>query len=311
MLSRRNIRIKVMQVLYAMNRDKAMDLKDGIALYNEYLDRSFNLLAFHLVYLSETAAFALVDEERRKAKHLPDQFDKTFKPTLATNCCTRCILDNEEFQKLVMKRKGGNWVDNDEVRRNYYDFVKSDAYKKYLSKTDYSDSDHVEILLTLFKHLIGSEGYVESVDSHFPNWPDDKSLIIGAIKKIVKSLPENNRFYADCLPQTETTKGFGEKLLNKVVLEETFLLDLIKPTLKNWDADRVAVLDMILLKMAITELMTFSTIPTKVTLNEFLEVSKTYSTAKSKDFINGILDRLMKQLSKQGMIKKEGRGLVE
>ena len=88
-------------------------------------------------------------------------------------------------------------------------------------------------------------------------------------------------------------------------------MGIIEPSLKNWDADRVAVIDMIILKMALVELMSFPTIPTKVTLNEFVEIAKKYSTEKSKDFINGILDRLMKQLEKEGKIKKEGRGLIE
>jgi len=89
------------------------------------------------------------------------------------------------------------------------------------------------------------------------------------------------------------------------------LLGIIEPTLKNWDADRVAIIDMVLLKMALSELTSFPTIPTKVTLNEFVEISKLYSTDKSKDFINGILDRLMKKLNKEGKIQKEGRGLKE
>lgn len=99
--------------------------------------------------------------------------------------------------------------------------------------------------------------------------------------------------------------------MEKVIKEDKKLLAIIEPTLKNWDVDRVAIIDMILLKMALCELISFPSIPTKVTLNEFVEISKLYSTDKSKDFINGILDRLMKQLDSDGKIKKEGRGLKE
>ena len=127
----------------------------------------------------------------------------------------------------------------------------------------------------------------------------------------MKALPVEDDFCSHYLPDDETVKGFGEELLRKVFHEDRELLEIIEPTLKNWDADRVATIDMILLKMALCELMIFPTIPTKVTLNEFVEISKRYSTEKSKDFINGILDRLMKQLNKDGKIKKEGRGLME
>ena len=100
-------------------------------------------------------------------------------------------------------------------------------------------------------------------------------------------------------------------MLSNVHNQNSELLEIIEPSLKNWDADRVAIIDMISLKMALSELMIFPTIPTKVTINEFVEISKMYSTEKSKDFINGILDRLMKKLDKEGKIKKEGRGLID
>ena len=131
------------------------------------------------------------------------------------------------------------------------------------------------------------------------------------MKKTIKALPSPTDFYENYRPPKETTEEFGEMLLQGFIETDEELLQLIEPTLKNWDADRVALIDMILLKMALTELMNFPTIPSKVTLNEFVEISKLYSTEKSKDFINGILDRLMKKLNKEGKIKKEGRGLLE
>lgn len=131
------------------------------------------------------------------------------------------------------------------------------------------------------------------------------------MKKTIKALPVDGTFYQEYEPADETVKEFGEVLLKKVCEEDGDLSEIIEPMLKNWDAERVAVIDMILLKMAVCELVSFPTIPTKVTLNEFVEISKLYSTDKSKDFINGILDRLMKKLDKDGKIVKEGRGLIE
>ncbi len=127
----------------------------------------------------------------------------------------------------------------------------------------------------------------------------------------MKALPTETDFFEEYRPNAETVEEFGVVLLDNVSNRDKELLELIEPTLKNWDADRVAIIDMILLKMALCELMNFPTIPTKVTLNEFVEISKLYSTDKSKDFINGILDRLMKKLAKDGKIEKEGRGLIE
>jgi N utilization substance protein B len=154
--------------------------------------------------------------------------------------------------------------------------------------------------------------FLDVLDENYLFWEDDKSLIVGAMKKTIKSLPSTSEgFYEAYQPTDETVKEFGEVLLTQVHEESDELFKIIEPTLKNWDAERVAVIDMILLKMAVCELMNFPTIPTKVTLNEFVEISKLYSTDKSKDFINGILDRLLKKLEKEGKVVKEGRGLIQ
>ena len=202
-------------------------------------------------------------------------------------------------------------IDEDLVRRLYTEFAKGEVYKKYLSNTDESTEDQIDILLALFKVCTSDESFNEALEDLHATSIDDKSLVIGSIKKTLKALPVSPHFCLTYEPDDEAVVEFGEELLRKVFQEDGELLEIIEPTLKNWDADRVATIDMILLKMALCELMIFPTIPTKVTLNEFLEISKRYSTEKSKDFINGILDRLMKQLHKDGKIKKEGRGLVE
>ena len=131
------------------------------------------------------------------------------------------------------------------------------------------------------------------------------------MKKTLKELPEvEATHFKAYYPDDETCKEFGEVLLTDTHKKDEELLKVIKPALENWDHERLAVIDMILLKMALVEFLECVTIPTKVTLNEYVEVSKMYSTPKSKDFINGILDKLLKDLEEEGKINKEGRGLV-
>jgi N utilization substance protein B len=148
-------------------------------------------------------------------------------------------------------------------------------------------------------------------EDRYTNWDDDESLVVGAMKKTVKAFPLKDNFYQEFEPSDMTVREFGEELLRKTCREDSALLAEIEPALQNWDVERVAALDMIMLKMALCELLHFPTIPTKVTLNEFVEISKVYSTDKSKEFINGILDRLMKKLLEENKIVKEGRGLIE
>ncbi|MBK8082325.1 MAG: hypothetical protein IPK25_19860 [Saprospiraceae bacterium] len=118
-------------------------------------------------------------------------------------------------------------------------------------------------------------------------------------------------FFRKLLSRKEATKDYGEILLLRTFYEDFVLLELIKPVLKNWDSERVSIIDMIILKMAVAELIFCTTIPPKVTLNEFVDVAKDYSTSKSKEFINGVLDKLLENLNEAGKIKKEGRGLID
>jgi N utilization substance protein B len=149
------------------------------------------------------------------------------------------------------------------------------------------------------------------MEETFPNWIDDSSLVIGATKKVIKATPLSENFLDEHRPDADAEYAFGDTLLKRMIIEDERLLGLVEPILKNWDAERLAILDMILIKMALCEFLYFPSIPAKVTLNEYVEIAKVYSTDKSKEFINGIMDRLLKQLSDEGKIRKEGRGLLE
>lgn len=288
-----------------------MDLTGVLRRYTANVDRSFELYLFNLLMLTRIASFSKQDRARKRAKLLPSEEDLAFEAKLGENPLVDSLVNNQELSRLYKKYKLEGRIDKDMVRRFYSDFAKTEEYQAFLQQNESSEDDYRDILLALYKHCIGSEAFEEYLDDNYSSWTDDKSLIVGAMKKTIKALPADPDFYEAYQPGDETVKDFGEKLLLKVVREDEDLLAIIEPTLRNWDADRVAIIDMILLKMALCELMHFSTIPTKVTLNEFVEISKIYSTEKSKDFINGILDRLMKQLETDGKISKKGRGLVD
>lgn len=311
MLSRRNIRVKVMQSLYAINRDKSYDgdLDLSTQVYRESIRQSYELYLFNILQLREVTKHSLKDEEHRKGKHLPSDFDKQFTAKLYTNSLVQSTFKDNGFIAALAKSKVEKFLTDDETRLLYNDFAKTPEYKAYLKNPNTTEADDLEILLFLFKYSVTGEIYNDLMDNYFSNWWDDKSLVVGAVKKTLKSLPLTEGYIQGLQPGEDTVTEFGEALLQDVLRHNDKLLEHIVPTLNNWDAERVAVIDMVLLKMALSELLNFPTIPTKVTLNEFVEIAKLYSTDKSKDFINGILDRLLKKLNKDGLIKKEGRGL--
>jgi N utilization substance protein B len=311
MLSRRNIRIKVMQVLYSKSRDEKITYPDALRRYRSIIQKSFELYLFNLWMLTQVAAHAKEDEQRKTKKLLPSEDDKLFTAKLHENPLIQSVVNHPTLKNLFQKLGLKNKIDEDSIRRLYIEYAKTEDYKKYVHQIQDTDKDHTQALLNLYKSCINNEIFTDLLEDNYPSWIDDKSLIIGSLKKTIKALPADLNFLDSYQPSEEATIEFGETLLKNVCSGDQQLLEMIEPTLKNWDAERVAVIDMILLKMALSELLSFPTIPTKVTLNEFVEISKLYSTDKSKDFINGILDRLLKKLTKEGKIKKEGRGLVD
>jgi len=310
MISRRNVRIKVMQVLYTMNRDETITSRLSMKQYDQSVATSYKIYLLNVLQFYKVAEYVLDDAKIRASKHLPTEEDKNFSTKIYHNPVVQTIIDSESFSGIVRKDKLDKMLDSDFTRKIYKEFVKTDTFKQYQTRTS-NLADHREVLLEMYKFLVKHELFEERLEDYFSSWQDDKSLVVGAMKKTIKRVNGEDDFHTQHLPESETVKEYGEELLHKVMAKDQELFDIIEPTLQNWEAERVATIDMILLKMALCELMYFETIPTKVTINEYVDISKIYSTPKSKEFINGILDKLMKQLKEEGKIKKVGRGLVD
>ena len=311
MLSRRHIRIKVMQLLYAKSRDQDLTLNDLLRRYQSYGNRTLELYLFNLQQLIETARYSVRDEMNRRAKYTPTEEDKIFTPKLFQNEVLQGFLAHGTYDRAVKKFHLTGRADGDTIAVFYRKFIETDVYKAYLANPDTNATDDHHVLLELYKFLYKSEMFDEAMEDFSMSWIDDDGLVIGTTKKTIKAMPSDAEFIRDFTEEDKLTFAFGEQLLIKSYTNDIEVLEHIKPMLQNWDADRVAAVDMISLKMATAELLYFPTIPTKVTINEYVDVSKMYSTDKSKEFVNGILDRLMKHLAEDGLIKKEGRGLLE
>lgn len=309
MLSRRSIRVKVMQALFILKKDSTLSRKDALNFFEKSVEETFNLYLLNLYTLIHICRFSLDDKGLRNSKYLPTDEDKAFSAKLYENDLIQSLVNHPKLQKKFDALKFSARIDGDILKSLYKKLASGDAYKRYLIEEPSLERDK-SILHELYRLCRRDEVFDELMEDNYASWADDKSLVIGAIKKTIKSLPAEDEFYAEFQPDKETVEGFGEELLNKVVSDEEYLMSLIDPVLENWDSERVAQVDMLLIKMAICEFLNFVTIPTKVSLNEYLELSKEYSTEKSKDFINGVLDKLMKLMKEEGLIKKEGRGLL-
>lgn len=298
-----------MQILFAKNRDPYLQDAHIPKLFDQSIQNSFNLYLFQLYLLQNVCKQARNVADKIQNKYLPTVDDKNFTPVLYDNPLIQSLIQNKKLQKLFEKAGFDKWVDDDVLKKIYSEFAKQDFYKSYLEQAE-GERNHLETLLELYRFLRKDTLFNETVEDQLYNWEDDDSLIIGAIKKTLKSLPAPDEFYKEFTQTEPETLQFGKSLLHFVMEQEDDYSAIIKPTLKNWDSDRVAIIDMILLKMAIAEFLNFESIPTNATLNEYVELSKLYSTPKSKEFINGVLDKIMKELQEKNLIKKSGRGLI-
>jgi transcription antitermination protein NusB len=306
MLSRRNVRIKIMQLLFSLNRDQSLHGDDILKAYEKFINQSFSLYLFNLFLLQDVCQYASLDEEKRKGKYLPTPEDLLFRARMYDNPCMKNLRENVVLQKIIKAHGFSDAWDTDISKKVYFEFAKSPEYLDYVFNEGAGTEDHIAMLLACYKFIIKHEMCEELIDDRFPNWYDDKSLIIGAMKKTIKALPNDNpSFYDEYKPDHDTCIDFGKGLLDDLVRRDEELVEYIEPLLKNWDKERVAVIDFILLKMAAAEYLRFENIPGNVTINEYVEIAKMYSTEKSKEFINGVVDKLFEIFAERGLKKSK------
>jgi N utilization substance protein B len=311
MVSRRSIRVKVMQLLYSLDRDPGVSQKEILQRYSQSVDQAYETLLFNLYLMMEITHYAVADRDTRHGKLRPEPDDLKWNAKLFDNELIQSLIHNQPLRSYFDKHNFKSKVDQELILKLYQSFSRHPEYKTYIFG-EIDEAGHREFLLSIYRELRKNDLFEEMVDDQYPFWQEDKSLVIGALKKIFKQLPtREDKFFEEYRPDDETVIDFGQRLISIEMEQADALEHLIEPTLKNWDMERLAVLDVILIKMALVEFLYFPTIPTKVTLDEYVDISKEYSTPKSKDFVNGILDRLMKSLHEEGKIKKEGRGLLE
>jgi len=297
-MNRRNIRIKVMQVLYMFETQKQ---GSAAALLQKEFDKTRSLFVFLVHLIHQVALYAEVEAQQRSAKNLPDQADLTFNIKIAGNTVVWQTIESEQFKLAFEVVKPFQWIDKDLVKTLFRQLSESNEYKTYILAENRDLSKEKEILKFIFGTIIlGSENAKDYFDANFSNWEDDGDLVIGFILNYLQK-PNNFEFYD--LVGTEKLK-FANDLLQTAIDKKAITEEIIKPKLNNWDPERIAMIDMILLRLGVCELLYFDTIPTKVTINEYIDLAKDYSTEQSGNFVNGILDSIHKELVGNGRIQK-------
>jgi len=246
--------------------------------------------------------------------------------TESTEISATPFLENQVLQKLLANKSYQNYLvrrnikwegdDLDVIRGLYKNVLRKDEeFLNYISTREHTYEQDHQLIKYIFKQIIFKEPNVQALfEERDLNWEENKVIVKNLANKTVKSLDEaadENLMLLDLSANWEDDKAFFEELYHKTLEDDARYEQMITDYVQNWDVERVAVIDKIILKMAICEMHIFRSIPVKVTINEYIEISKLYSTPKSKQFINGVLDKLSQELTDKGEIRKSGRGLID
>lgn len=314
MLNRRHLRVKVLQTLYAFYLSENRDLRFFQNALLKNVDQVNEMYIWVLSLLSEVCDYAIIDAEGRANKFLPTEKDLNTNTRLANNTFIESLRQNPDFIVQVKKYKTDILFDRELIRDIFQLLKQTDEYNAYLDQDDRSIKAEKDIIKFIFKRIIMKTPAIEQVfDEHFINWSIDKDVLQALVAKTFKNFSSEdytkNQLAALC-PNWLEDRDFIIELFNLTARYGDEYQQYINGKTKNWEADRIALIDTVLMKLAISELINFSSIPVKVTINEYIEISKEFSTPKSNSFINGILDKVLSDLQNSGKIRKFGRGLV-
>ncbi|MFT5248966.1 MAG: N utilization substance protein B [bacterium] len=313
MLTRRHIRVKVLQSIYAyyQSENKDLEKQEKFLLYNmEQMQDLYLLMLQLLIALRDLAENYLVKSQK---KHLATDLEKNPSKLFIDNKVISLLNSNETFTDIIKKRKLNYWEDDSEYITIIFNELKEKKwYLDFLTKEETTFLEDKDFIIKIFKEVIApNEKLYEYLEDKRLTWLDDFPLVNTLLLKMLQKISEKN-INDILIPEVYKNKEDREyalQLLQKVIINEDELSEEIDNKTPNWDKERIAEVDMIILKMGISEFLFFPSIPVRATINEYLEVSKEYSTPKSSSFINGILDKMVKDLTKEDKLNKIGRGL--
>jgi N utilization substance protein B len=295
-----------MQTLYALETMEPGNIKPGTAtsLLKDKLDQTSQIFTYLLYSMVRVAQYAEIDAQARASKHLPTAEDLNVNTKISGNEFLEQINTDKGFQANLELWKMRHLPDQELIRKLYYSLTASDIYKAYINEPSRSRAAEKEIVEYLYKNvLITNEMFVQHMEDHFLHWGDDAEMMTILINNYLNKPHLFN--FLQLISQEKLE--YSRELLLTVINKKEYCLELIKPKLQNWDPERIAAVDMLLMEMGVCEFLYFPTIPTKVTINEYIDLAKTYSTPQSGQFVNGILDNILKDLEQAQQIQKTDR----
>ncbi len=314
MFNRRQLRIKVLQALYAFHSDKEGSVEDAHKLLYSALEKTYDLYILLMLLIAEMQDAAIERIEAGRMKQQPSHEDLHPNTKFVNNKPLKVIIKSKTLAKEAANRALGWGQERDLVKRLFKSLVASEEYVAYMENEDRGFQHDRESLNRMFrKHLINDESLQDWIEEQSILWSDDLDLASSIVLKTVKTINEDSEdlVLSEMWKPDGDDKAFLDTLFSKTLDMAGEHDEAIESAATNWEVDRIATMDLILLRMALAEARNFESVPLKVTMNEYIELAKFYSTEKSGAFVNGVLDKLFNAMREDGRIVKTGRGLIE
>lgn len=311
MLNRRFLRIKVMQALYSFFQHEKADMAMFEKEMFKSLDKIYELYLSVLCLISDIHHVALVIMDENKNKRLPNSFDLDPNLKFVKNTLLLAITENSELKANIEKRKISWQNDFDVVRRLFNEIRNSDLYKAYMDSPVNSLAEDREFVISIItEHLSENEVLISLFEEKNMHWADDTFVAFNSVIRNFEDFKGEFKLIP-LLKDEKDDSEFMSDLFKKTILYRQQFEELIGRHTQNWELERIANMDMLLMQMALAEILYIPSVPVKASLNEYIDISKEYSTPNSKVFVNGVLDKIIAELKRDNKISKTGRGLKE
>lgn len=311
MLSRRLLRIKVLKALFAHLKSGSENMIASEKTLMSSVDKAYDLYFQMLLLPAELAEYARQRQEIAKQKKLPTFEDLHPNTKFVDNVVIRTIANSDSVNDYAAARKLGWSKYPDLIRTLYLQFTESDCYKEYMQRDERSFEQDRKLVEELFDQMQNCEALDDALEEMSILWTDDLPFIVMMVLRTLSNLrASHTELKVTSKFKSEDDPDFVKTLFEKSLVNYDAYQEYIEKFTANWDVERIVFMDNLIIGTAIAELTSFPSIPVKVTLDEFIEISKYYSTPGSSTFINGVLDKIVESLTADGRIKKSGRGLI-
>jgi N utilization substance protein B len=312
MISRRILRIKILQLLYAYFQNSESINKSERELFFS-IQKTYDLYHYLLLLIVDIADYANSRIDIARQKRIPTREDLNPNTKFVDNLIIQQIRTNIQLNQYLNHTRL-SWVNNPDLIKKLHNRIRmAPFFKEYMEDGDRSYEKDKNLIIEIYsQEIMNAESLYITLEEQSIFWNDEVEFIISMIAKTLKVFKEKDGENASLMPlfKNEDDREFAKNLYRKAILNKDDYRKLVESFAENWDVERIAFMDFLILEMAITEAVEFSSIPTRVTINEYLEIAKFYSTEKSSVFINGLLDKIFKHLKEEQKIVKTGRGLI-